>query len=219
MLEEAGRVWVRGALTEAELSALDAVCAVERAPGVRLAWSEDVARALTPVTRIVGQYLSGGKPVRVVAFDKSEEMNWGLPWHQDRVVALRECVEAPGFSNWTCKAGVWHAEPPTEVMESMLFARVHLDAATEDSGCLELALGSHARGKVVERDVAAVVAAAAHEMCVAERGDVLVAKALIMHRSQPSRTDAARRAVRVDYSGISLPPPARWAITGDLTSR
>ena len=30
------------------------------------------------------------RPVRVIAFNKTEGNNWTLPWHQDRVVALRE---------------------------------------------------------------------------------------------------------------------------------
>jgi hypothetical protein len=40
---------------------------------------------------------------------------------------------------------------------------------------------------------------------------VLFAKALILHRSAPSRTSAPRRAVRIDYCADDLPPPLAWA--------
>lgn len=134
-----------------------------------------------------------------------------MPWHQDRVVALRERVETPGFENWTNKAGIWRAEPPIEVLERMLFARVHLDPADGENGALQLALGTHARGRIAAADAEAVAEAARIETCVAARGDVLFAKALILHRSSPSRTSAARRAVRIDYCADGLPAPLRWA--------
>ena len=211
-LEPDGRAWFRGLLPAPELSMLDVTCATQGAPGARLEWKAEIAQALSRVTQVARELLPGAKPVRLVAFDKSAETNWGLPWHQDRVVALHERVEAPGFSNWTRKAGVWHAEPPPGVMEDMIFARVHLDPADEASGCLKLALGSHRAGRIAEDDIGDVVAAATQEACVAARGDVLFAKALILHRSRPSQSGAARRALRIDYSAVTLPLPVRWAV-------
>lgn len=213
ILEREGRVWFRRAVAEADLAKLDTACDVEGAAGRRLELSSEIAHALGGITNLAQALVPGARPVRLVAFDKSGEMNWGLPWHQDRVVALRDRVEAPGFSNWTRKAGVWHAEPPAGVLESMIFARVHLDAADEDNGCLQLALGSHER-RVAEQDVDAAISASVQEPCIAQRGDVLFAKALILHRSRPSRTMAGRRALRIDYSAVALPSPAQWAMEG-----
>lgn len=65
---------------------------------------------------LVQQFLANARPVRVIAFNKSETNNWTLPWHQDRVIALRERVDTQGFTNWTNKAGIWHAEPPIELL-------------------------------------------------------------------------------------------------------
>ncbi len=96
-------------------------------------------------------------------------------------------------------------------MERMIFARVHLDPADAENGCLQLALGTHARGKIAASDADATAQAAPIESCVAERGDVLFAKALILHRSSPSRTSANRRAIRIDYCADDLPHPLEWA--------
>lgn len=182
------------------------------APGARIARREDVVAALEPVGRLAQALVPGARPVRVVAFNKSEAGNWALPWHQDRVIAVRERVEMPGYSNWTRKSGVWHVEPPITVMERMIFARIHLDAATIDTGSLEIAPGTHGAGRVADSSVADVVARSrqAQELCVAERGDILFAKALTLHRSRASQSAASRRAVRIDYSADELPAPLDW---------
>lgn len=163
------------------------------------------------IDALAASLIPGARPVRIVAFNKSEASNWTLPWHQDRVVALRERTETPGFTNWTNKAGIWHAEPPMELLERMLFARIHLDPADTENGCLQVALGTHARGKIAAADAEAIANAAPIEDCIAQRGDVLFAKALILHRSSPSHTNAGRRAIRVDYCAEPLPPPLEWA--------
>lgn len=209
-LETAGREWVRGAVSGAGLLALDQTFHRDDAPGERYP-VEDVRGVLREMTSIARVGLPRATPVRVVFFNKRQDNNWTLPWHQDRVIALRERVETPGFANWTNKAGVWHAEPPIELLERMIFARIHLDGADEDNGCLQLALGTHRRGKIAAADAESIANAAPIESCTAKRGDVLFAKALILHRSSPSRSGASRRALRIDYCAEELPSPLAWA--------
>ena len=213
-LETEGRVWFRNALGDAELARLDPICDLGAAPGARIASTPDVVSALRPVDRLAGKLLSGAKPVRIVAFDKSEVTNWTLPWHQDRVIAVRERIETPGFSNWTRKSGVWHVEPPIGLLERMLFLRVHLDPADDGNGCLEIAAGSHSHGKIPDDQTEGIASAAAPERCMAKRGDILAAKALILHRSSASHSAASLRAIRIDYSADDLPAPLRWALPG-----
>ena len=207
MLEQEGRVWFRRALSDASLSALDEKTPAVGRPGERIV----VLDGLERLGALASQLLPGARPVRVIAFNKTEANNWILPWHQDRVVALRERVETPGFTNWTNKAGIWHAEPPIELLERMIFARIHLDPADEQNGCLQLALGTHARRKIAATDAEAIANGTPIENCIAQRGDVLFAKALILHRSSPSQTNAGRRAIRIDYCAEPLPAPLEWA--------
>lgn len=207
MLEHEGRVWFRRALAVGRLAELDAAGSAEGKPGERIV----ALNGLAEVDALAAQLLPGARPVRVIAFNKTESSNWTLPWHQDRVVALRERIERPGFTNWTNKAGIWHAEPPIELLERMLFARIHLDPTDAENGCLQLALGTHTRGKIAAADADAVASASPIEDCIAQRGDLLFAKALTLHRSSPSRTNAGRRAIRIDYCADSLPQPLEWA--------
>ena len=210
-LLETGRIWFRRALTEAELAAMDAACAMGNAPGARIDLSA-VSDVLAPVHRLAETVLADAKPVRLVAFNKNEGSNWSLPWHQDRVIAVRERAELPGYGNWTRKAGVWHVEPPIELLKRMIFARVHLDAATVENGCMELALGADGSAKVAESSAEHLAnrPGTRREMCLAQRGDVLFVRALTLHRSRASQGGGDRRALRIDYAAEGLPPPLEW---------
>ena len=209
-LEHEGRAWVRRALSSSSLTAMDVGFGTQGGPGVRftLDHSRPLLREVTAIARAI---LPGAELVRVVMFEKKGAENWTLPWHQDRVVALKERAETPGFANWTKKAGVWHAEPPIKLLERMMFARVHLDPANAENGCLQVALGTHRRGRISTTAAENVARASTTEHCAAERGDLLFAKALMLHRSAPSRSNVRRRAIRVDYVAERLPAPLEWA--------
>lgn len=207
---ESGREWIRDGLSREALMALDAMAWRQGAPGVRLA-PDDLGAAAIELDRIASRIAAGARAVRVVAFDKSDALNWSLGWHQDRVIPLRDRQDVPGFSAWSRKAGVWHAEPPSEFLRSMFFLRVHLDDASAEKGALEIALGTHRMGRVLAVDAEALAAMCVREVCVASRGDVLAASALLLHRSGASRSTYSRRAIRIDYATTDLPAPLTWA--------
>lgn len=215
MMDETGREWFRGALGEAELAALDASISTNDGPGVRLTLSA-LGIAADALAGIASRVAPTARVVRVIAFDKHSEVNWSLGWDQDRVIAVQERADVEGFSAWTRKAGVWHVEPPLEFLRSMFFLRVHLDDADTENGALEIALGSHREGRVRSEDAVALAERGDCEVCVALRGDVLAASALLLHRSGVSRVSSPRRAIRVDYATVPLPTPLEWADASDM---
>ncbi len=184
---------------------LDQACALGTKAGARLSQG-----GLAPTLAKLSGLLAAN-PVRIVAFNKSSGTNWGVPWHQDRVIAVEERREVEGFSNWSQKAGVWHCEPPLNLLEHILFVRVHLDDTDAESGAMEVARGSHKAGKVKAADAAEVAARYPLEVCTAKRGDVLVLKMLTLHRSGVAKQARARREVRVDFASFALPAPLNWA--------
>jgi hypothetical protein len=208
--ERTGRAWRRGALSAADVDAWRAAIGGLERPGARLACGADDPLLRAP-TEIAQDFLPGAIPVRVVAFHKSESLNWGLGWHQDRVIAVRARVDCDGFFNWTRKDGVWHVEPPIALLERMVFLRLHLDPATAANGCMQIAVASHGVGRVLAAAAKAMASAAPVEDCAAKVGDVLIAKALLLHRSAPSQSATHRRAVRIDFSAVPLPPGLAWA--------
>ncbi|WP_282609365.1 phytanoyl-CoA dioxygenase family protein [Pelagibius sp. Alg239-R121] len=214
-LEHLGRVWHRDALCKEDLSRLDHACASEGSPGERLGWNQDLAATVgvhSHLSKLVQRHLPGAVPVRIVVFNKTTETNWTVPWHQDRVVAVREQHDVKGYRVWNRKAGAWHVEPPIELLESMIFARVHLDDTNAENGCLELALETHKHGRVLAEAAAITAGKATAELCDAERGDVLFVKALTLHRSRSSRREGTRRTLRIDYCAETLPTPLQWAL-------
>lgn len=215
VFEEEGRVWMRGLLDEAELSLLDRACALESLPGQRLDWSADLraaAGAESRLTQAARRLSAGVSPVRILVFNKSSAMNWNVPWHQDRVIAVEDRHALEGYRAWTRKSGVWHVEPPLGILQDMLFARVHLDDNDSSNGCLEVALGTHKFGRIAAGDAQSVAENAEVEASVARRGDVLFVKALALHRSSSSTRSSHRRTLRMDYSAQVLPTPLKWAL-------
>jgi len=207
-----GRVWLRNAISPDTLATLRELSDAKGEPGVRLSNQGDLVQVLkqSPMERQLGAILPGVRPVRIVSFDKSPSANWSVPWHQDRMIAVKEKADVQDFKNWSKKAGIWHCEPPREILESMLFVRIHLDSCTADDGAMDAALGSHRAG-IVDAEAAADFASRFPlETTTAEAGDVLILHMLTLHRSKRSSAQSNRRVLRMDYAADALPPPLEW---------
>jgi hypothetical protein len=211
--ERDGRIWLRGALNEVALAEFEIAADLGDRPGQRFVKGV-LEAALGPeqaLGRAMGALDREARAVRVVSFNKTAEANWGVPWHQDRVIAVAEKQPVQGYGNWSRKAGMWHCEPPLAVLERMLFVRVHLDDSSAANGGMEIALGSHREGAVAAGEAERVARQYPGEVCQAQRGDVLVLKMLTLHRSQPATAALSRRVFRIDFTSGELPEPLRWA--------
>ena len=155
----------------------------------------------------LNQISSDVQPVRIVYFNKSDDANWAVPWHQDRVIAVKEKHEIDGYKNWSNKHGLWHCEPPLNILKQMLFVRIHLDDSTEENGAMEIAKGSHFEGFVTSKEAQGIAEKYETHLCEAKRGDVLVLNMMTLHRSLASRSLLSRRTLRVDFAGDILPEP------------
>ena len=154
-----------------------------------------------------------GKPelVRAIYFDKSPENNWLVTWHQDRTVAVSSRFEVTGWGPWSLKAGVWHVQPPLEVLQDMVTIRVHLDAATTSNGCLKVIPGSHELGLFASEDLLANLDQSRVVYCEVAAGDAVIMRPQIFHASEKSVTDTPRRVLHFEYSSYSLPQGIAWS--------
>lgn len=144
--------------------------------GHRLEGSE-IVRSLTKRGALLQQIAAeqigpDARTVRALFFNKSDDANWALGWHQDRTIAVMERHEVQGFGPWTVKAGILHVAPPFELLAGMLTMRIHLDAVPEHNAPLLIAPGSHRLGLIREGDVADTVAQCGVRSGLAERGDI-----------------------------------------------
>ncbi|MGH6751607.1 MAG: phytanoyl-CoA dioxygenase family protein, partial [Bradyrhizobium sp.] len=175
---EVGALRLRAALDASELQGLlDSV--VNLSPdqaGIRLHGIAAVRRFLVPsgpVWKVAAAVLGEAcHPVRTILFDKTASTNWGLPWHQDRTIAVVERVEVAGYGPWTVKSGLAHVAPPFDLLAGMVTLRVHLDPVPEANAPLLIAPGSHRLGLIPERQVKTVVEKCGTAVCLAEAGDI-----------------------------------------------
>jgi hypothetical protein len=151
--------------------------------------------------------------VRALLFDKRPESNWGLTWHQDTTIAVRERVELPGFGPWTVKDGVPHTIAPSALLSRMVSLRVHLDDCGADAGPLRVKPGSHRHGRLSSAELEQVTQEIETVDCLAARGDVLRFSPLIVHGSTSSSGAAHRRVLQLEYACDELPGGLMWRWT------
>lgn len=182
-------------------------------PGIRLSGSANLSKWLqrSALRRLIDDRLGPkARPVRAILFDKNPEMNWSLGWHQDRTIAVAEKVDSPGFGPWSVKAGITHVEPPFDLLERMLTARIHLDEVDSSNAPLLVAPGSHRLGRQLEGGIDQILLDCGTAECLASVGDVWLYATSIIHSSARSSGNRRRRVLQVDYSADVLPPPLQW---------
>jgi len=164
------------------------------------------ALACAPALRILVEPALGSAAaaVRAVLFDKPETANWRVPWHRDRLIAVRGRREVPGFSAWSLKDHVPHVEPPIAILEAMLTLRIHLDDVTSDNGPLRVISGSHGEQASVPAGTASST------IITAARGSVLLMRPLLLHASSPAVRPGHRRVVQLEYCAADLPAGLDW---------
>jgi ectoine hydroxylase-related dioxygenase (phytanoyl-CoA dioxygenase family) len=150
------------------------------------------------------------KPVRAIFFDKTSEANWKVPWHQDLTIAVREKCETASFTAWTQKAGIYHVQPPTSVMEKMLAVRIHLDDADESNGALKVIPKSHKYGRLSSMEIRDLQKQNKAEICCIKRGGAFLMRPLIVHSSSAGTNPRHRRVIHIEFSAEMLPDGLEW---------
>jgi len=140
------------------------------------------------------------QPRRAVVFAKSHSSNWSLPWHQDRVITMSEKNENSDYINWSRKAGIWHCEPPLSVLANMAFIYLVFDDVSEYGGGIELCEATHELGVISATKIENAIDRERIVKPQMKRGEMLLVKALMLHRSTTNQTDLTRRALRIDIT-------------------
>lgn len=148
--------------------------------------------------------------VKATLFDKSEETNWRVQWHQDRAIAVKERLAVPGYGPWTTKSGTLHVEPPAEVLAQMVAIRVHLDECGSENGPLRVIEGSHTGGKLTDQQLAKVVGDSPSVEVTVAQGAILVMRPLLVHSSSVARASAHRRVLHIEFAPLESISPLKW---------
>jgi hypothetical protein len=183
-------------------------------PGARILGGQIARSIATPdgaLMKLARQLLGpAARAARAILFDKTEEANWSVAWHQDRTIAVRARHDVAGYGPWSVKDGAHHVEPPFDIMRDMVTVRAHLDDCGEDNAPLMIAVGSHRLGRTPGTEITDAVARLPIARCIAEAGDVWVYATPIIHASERTRSAARRRVLQVDFSARALPAGLEW---------
>ncbi len=176
-----------------------------KAPCVRRLSESPCVREL--VEPVVG---SGAQLIRSILFNKNQEANWQVAWHQDVTIAVRDQAQINGYTAWTLKDGIIHVQPPVAVLEQILTVRLHLDPADESNGALWVSPGSHRLGRLPNEEAVSVAERQGKHLCAVQAGDALVFRPLLLHASRKAVSDSPRRVLHLEFSNAMLPAPLAW---------
>lgn len=163
------------------------------------------------LSTLIQNYLPGhAQLVRAILFVKTQSNNWLVTWHQDKTVSVSQKFESAGWGPWSQKDGVLHVQPPPGVLSHMVSFRVHLNASTEENGCLKLIPNSHSGGLLSQAAISSYPKEAAIN-CLAPLGSVLVMRPHVLHASSKATNSNPRRILHLEYSSYKLPAGVHWA--------
>jgi ectoine hydroxylase-related dioxygenase (phytanoyl-CoA dioxygenase family) len=147
--------------------------------------------------------------VRGIFFNKTQSSNWKVVWHQDLTIAVRERRDVDGFGPWTRKAGIWHVQPPADVMSGMLSIRLHLDESGIDNGPLRVVCGSHREGRLSAEEIARWEKGNC-VTCAVPKGGALLMRPLLLHASSACVVPKPRRVIHLEFAATELPEELEW---------
>lgn len=147
--------------------------------------------------------------VKTIYFDKPEESNWFVAYHQDLTISVDKKVEIEGFSNWTVKQNQFSVQPSEEILKSIFTIRIHLDDTNEENGALKIIPKSHEEG-IVRLDTFDFKN---HEevSCNVRKGGIMIMKPLLFHASNKTTNNARRRVIHIEFSKMNLPKELSWS--------
>ncbi|HQX51943.1 MAG TPA: phytanoyl-CoA dioxygenase family protein [Planctomycetaceae bacterium] len=167
--------------------------------------------SLPGVVSLVAAILGDGAfLVRSTLFDKTDGANWGVFWHQDLSIAVKERHEIEGYHAWTRKAGVQCVQPPLEVMSRILAVRLHLDDCKADNGALKVLPESHRQPQLTSDRIEQITAVEQAVVCEVPVGGAVLMNPLLLHASSPMNIPGHRRVIHFEFAAMELPPPLEW---------
>jgi len=147
--------------------------------------------------------------VKSIYFDKPENSNWYVAYHQDLTISVDKKAEIENFVNWTKKQNQFAVQPPISVLENIVTLRIHLDETNSENGALKVIENSHSKG--IYRPETINWESEKEVTCNVNKGGVMLMKPLILHSSGRTTNSKKRRVIHIELSNIDLPKEINWA--------
>lgn len=147
--------------------------------------------------------------IKSIYFDKPEQSNWFVSYHQDLTISVDRKIELQGYGPWTIKQNQFAVQPPLHVLENIYTIRIHLDDTDENNGALNVIPGSH--GKSIYRPETIDWNQEKPVTCKVPKGGIMIMRPLLLHSSQRTTNGRKRRVIHIEFSNLELPEAIQWA--------
>lgn len=147
--------------------------------------------------------------VKSIYFDKPEQSNWFVAYHQDLTISVDQKKQVIGFEQWTVKNYQYAVQPPVALLENIFTIRIHLDDTDENNGALKIVPGSHRKG--IYRPDTIDWNTEREMVCKVQSGGIMIMQPLLLHASNRTTNNNKRRVIHLEFSNQLLPGGLRWA--------
>jgi ectoine hydroxylase-related dioxygenase (phytanoyl-CoA dioxygenase family) len=158
---------------------------------------------------ISGIFGDGYFVVKSIYFDKPEQSNWFVAWHQDLTISVDKKIELPGYTSWTSKHNQFAVQPPIKILEDNFTIRIHLDDTNVDNGALKVLSGSHLKNIYRPENIDWSIEN--ETICDVKRGGAMIMRPLLMHSSDRTINEQKRRVIHIEFSRAELPSEIKWS--------
>jgi ectoine hydroxylase-related dioxygenase (phytanoyl-CoA dioxygenase family) len=153
---------------------------------------------------------TGAFAYKATLFDKHEDANWLVAWHQDISIPVAGRLDIEGWRGWSMKDGVQYVQPPDNILASLVALRLHLDPCESDNGPLRVLPKSHAFGRLDQAEIAAMAQKFSRHVVTGEAGSALLMRPLLIHASSKATLPGRRRVLHLEFAGIDLVGGLEW---------
>ncbi|PBQ30445.1 phytanoyl-CoA dioxygenase [Sphingobacteriaceae bacterium] len=152
--------------------------------------------------------------VKSIYFNKPEQSNWFVSYHQDLTISVDSKTDLKGYGPWTVKQNQFAVQPPIDILQSIYTIRIHLDDTDEENGALKIISGSHSKGIYRPENIDRTKET--ETICPVTRGSVMVMRPLLLHSSGRTTNNNKRRVIHIEFCNKTLPSGIKWAEYADL---
>ena len=216
-LAEAGWLRVPSGLPRATLDALPVDAALDAGDAgsrnlLTEVWCSGLVAPLRSGLQALGLLPNNAVAVQCTLFRKTPECNWKVPYHQDLSIPVTGRVAHAALSGWSIKEDGWYVQPPVELLDRLLAARLHLDPCGDDDGALRVVPETHRLGRINPERIAAMDKRRDEVVCSAEPGDLLLMRPLLLHASSKAERPNGRRVLHFLFAPPDPGCGLQWRI-------
>ena len=146
---------------------------------------------------------------KAIFFDKPNESNWYVTWHQDTTIHVSSKIDLKDFNGWTKKGDTYHVCPPKSFLKENFTLRLHLDETNEENGALKVITGTH-NHKLSDLEVNEGVRSNNFKYAIVPSGGVQIMRPLLLHASSKTTNGKRRRVIHLEFSSKELPKGLAW---------